>query len=113
MSHGIVMTDEKIEMLKTLREEKLPNKEIAKELGVSAPTVNYWIKKLNLPKRIITPSSQKRDRHLIHTKLDDDVYDGIWKIVKKRYVSPLGKFHLVVNEALREYLREHKHELEG
>lgn len=49
----------------------------------------------------------------VHLKLEDDVYEGIWKIVKKRYVSPVRKFHVVLNEALREYIENHKDELEG
>jgi hypothetical protein len=40
--------------------------------------------------------------------LEEDVYEGIWNIVKKRFVSPVKKFHIVINEALREYIKEHK-----
>ena len=46
----------------------------------------------------------------VHLKLEDDVYEGIWEIVKKRYVSPIRKFHIVVNEALKEYIEKHKSE---
>jgi len=102
MVDGTLMTDEKIEMLKRLREQRLSNEEIAEKLGVSAPTVAYWIRKLyTLP---------ERRKHLVHTKLEDDVYEGIWEIVKKRFVSPLQKFHVIVNEALREYIEKHREE---
>ena len=40
----------------------------------------------------------------VHIKLEDDVYEGIWEIVKKRYVSPIRKFHVVVNESLHRYI---------
>lgn len=44
----------------------------------------------------------------VHLMLEEDVYEGIWDIVKKRYVSPVKKFHVVVNEALREYIEKNK-----
>jgi len=50
---------------------------------------------------------------MIHTRLKNEIFEGIWAIVKKRYVSPIKKFHIVVNEALREYIEEHKQELGG
>jgi hypothetical protein len=49
----------------------------------------------------------------IHLFLEEELYNKIWEIVKKRYVSPTRKFYLVVNEALREYIENHKQELEG
>ena len=48
----------------------------------------------------------------VHVLLEDEVYEKIWKIVKKRYISPLKKYHIVINEALKEYLENHKQELE-
>jgi len=48
----------------------------------------------------------------IHILLEDDVYEGIWEIVKRRFTSPTRKFHIIVNEALREYLQKHREELE-
>jgi hypothetical protein len=49
----------------------------------------------------------------IHLYLEEEIYEKIWEIVKKRYVSPTRKFYLVVNEALREYIEKHRQELEG
>jgi hypothetical protein len=49
----------------------------------------------------------------IHLYLEEELYNKVWEIVKKRYVSPTRKFYLVVNEALREYITNHKQELEG
>jgi metal-responsive CopG/Arc/MetJ family transcriptional regulator len=46
----------------------------------------------------------------IHLILEEDVYKHIWEIVKKRYVNPSRKFHVVVNEALKEYIERHKDE---
>jgi len=42
----------------------------------------------------------------VHVILDDDVYEQIWEIVKRRYVSPVKKLHIVINEALREYIEK-------
>jgi len=49
----------------------------------------------------------------VHLKLEDDVYEGIWKLINRRYVSPFRKFQKVVNELLREALENHKDELES
>jgi len=49
----------------------------------------------------------------VHLRLDEDVYVDIWKIVKNRYINPVKKLHIVVNEALREYIEKHKNEIEG
>jgi|GEM_PF-6490672 len=49
----------------------------------------------------------------IHLYVEEELYNKIWTIVKKRFVSPTRKFYIIVNEALREYVENHKHELEG
>jgi hypothetical protein len=49
----------------------------------------------------------------VHIILSDEVYEGIWNIVKKRYVSPIRKFQLVVNEALMEFIEKHKDEVQA
>jgi len=43
----------------------------------------------------------------VHLLIDRDLYEAIWKIVKKRFVIPTKKLHIVVNEALREYVDKH------
>jgi len=47
---GSKLTDEKIRLLKELREQKLPNKLIAQKLGVPPWTVSRWVKELGLPR---------------------------------------------------------------
>jgi hypothetical protein len=47
----------------------------------------------------------------VHMLLEDDVYEAMWAIVKNRFVSPVKKFHVVLNEALREYIEKHKDEI--
>jgi hypothetical protein len=44
----------------------------------------------------------------IHIVIDDDIYVKLWEITKRRYISPVRKFHIVVNEALREYIQRHE-----
>jgi len=50
---------------------------------------------------------------MVHTRIHDQIFEGIWTIVKRRYVSPIKKFHISLNEALAEYIERHKEELEG
>jgi len=38
---------------------------------------------------------------LVHVKMEEELYQKLWEIVKKRYTVPTKKFHLVLNEALR------------
>jgi len=42
----------------------------------------------------------------VHIVLEDDIYEQIWQIVKERYVSPVKKLHIIVNEALRQYIEK-------
>jgi len=49
----------------------------------------------------------------VHLLLDEDVYIDIWKIVKSRYINPVKKLHVVINQALREYIEKHKNEIKG
>jgi len=43
----------------------------------------------------------------VHLLLDRHVYERLWEIVKKRIVIPTKKLHVVVNEALKEYIDKH------
>jgi len=43
------------DVIRRMREEGLPNREIAEKLGISHTTLHYWIKRLNLEKRIRNP----------------------------------------------------------
>ena len=47
----------------------------------------------------------------VHVLLEDDVYEGIWDIVKAKYTSPVRKFHIVLNEILRKGIKEEKKRL--
>jgi len=53
---------------------------------------------------------EKPSYRKVHLLMEDEVFKSIWEIVKRRYVSPIRKFHIVVNEALREYIERHKEE---
>jgi len=48
----------------------------------------------------------------VHLFIEEDLYEKLWEITKKRWTSPVKKFHIVVNEALREYIERNKHLLE-
>jgi len=43
----------------------------------------------------------------VHWNVERELYEGIWRIVKKRFPVPTRKLHIVVNEALREYIEKH------
>lgn len=47
----------------------------------------------------------------VHVLLEDDVYKGLWQIVKAKYTSPVRKFHIVLNEILRKGIKEEKQKL--
>jgi len=44
----------------------------------------------------------------VHLRIEREVYEALWEIVKKRFVLPTHKLHIVVNEALKEYVEKHK-----
>jgi hypothetical protein len=43
----------------------------------------------------------------VHLRIREDLYKRLWEICKKRYVVPVRKFYIVVNEAIEEYLKTH------
>jgi predicted DNA-binding protein len=51
---------------------------------------------------------EKKEYVLIHVKMEREIYERLWQLVKKRYTIPTKKFYLVVNEALREYIEDHQ-----
>lgn len=40
----------------------------------------------------------------IHVLVNADVYKKLWIITSKRFDSPARKVHIVINEALKEYV---------
>jgi len=42
---------------------------------------------------------------MVHLKMRRDLWEALWRITKERFVCPHKKFHVVVNEALEEYVR--------
>ena len=41
----------------------------------------------------------------VHIVIREDLYKALWDYIKKKYDIPVKKFSLVVNEALKEYLK--------
>lgn len=57
---------------------------------------------------------KKPKRKYRHILMDNELYLLLWKVVKKRFDVPHRKLHIVVNEAIREYIERHYPEfLEG
>jgi len=46
----------------------------------------------------------------VHLMIDEELYHKVWEIVKRRFPVPTKKLHIVVNEALREYIERHGEE---
>jgi len=44
---------------------------------------------------------EKPKYRLVHVKIEEELYQKLWKLAIKRYVIPTKKLHLVLNEALR------------
>ncbi len=44
----------------------------------------------------------------VHIKIDDDLYREVWKLVSEKYDNPSRSFHLIVDKALRMYLKKVK-----
>lgn len=47
----------------------------------------------------------------VHLLLEDDIYKGLWEIVKARYTAPVRKLSIVANELLRKAIEEEKQKL--
>jgi len=48
-----------------------------------------------------------------HVLIEEDLYAAIWEYIKKKYEIPTRKFTMVLNQALREFLENHKDDMEG
>jgi hypothetical protein len=48
----------------------------------------------------------------IHILIDEEIYAQLWEIVKGRYINPTKKLHIVIDEAFREYIKNHQHEIQ-
>jgi hypothetical protein len=57
-------------------------------------------------------NEKKEKKEVVKTNImiEKDLYEKLWKITTKRFISPARKFHLIINEALREYVEKHKDE---
>jgi metal-responsive CopG/Arc/MetJ family transcriptional regulator len=62
-------------------------------------------------KRKMNEEKEKKEVIITNITIEKDLYEKLWEIVKKRYVSPARKFHIIVNEAFREYIERHKDEI--
>jgi hypothetical protein len=54
---------------------------------------------------------EKKEVVITNITIEKDLYEKLWKITAKRFVPPTRKFHIIVNEALREYVEKHKDEV--
>lgn len=97
-------TEEKLEKLKQMYLEGIPNKEIGEYFGIKANTVCYWVDKLNLPKRgkgkfkkIDNPfleQTHERDYWLGYIFADGHVHRGWLQLcsINKEVVEEFNKF---------------------
>jgi len=46
----------------------------------------------------------KGDKVKVHTLIEKELYEALWEITKQRFTVPIKKFHIVLNEAIREYI---------
>ena len=59
------------------------------------------------------PEAPPRPRlKVVHTHMEEELWRGLWEVTKRRFVCPTRKFHVVLNEAIREYLERHREELQ-
>lgn len=55
-------------------------------------------------------SVQKPKYRSVHVMIREDLYLKLWEIVKRRFAIPHKKFHIVLNEAIEEYVNRHLQE---
>jgi len=44
----------------------------------------------------------------VHVLIEEGVYRKVWRIVASRFVNPSRSLSIVVNEALKEYVKRHE-----
>ena len=97
-------SEEKLEKLKQMYLEGIPNKEIGEYFGIKANAVCYWVDKLNLPKRgkgkfkkIDNPfleQTHERDYWLGYIFADGHVHRGWLQLcsINKKVIEEFNKF---------------------
>lgn len=48
--------------------------------------------------------SKKEKYRKVHFLIREDIYEKLWKITAKRFFPPTRKLHIVINEALEQYI---------
>jgi len=49
-------------------------------------------------------------KHFVKVAVDDDMYEKLWKITKRRFPLPCKKLSTILREALKEYIERHEKE---
>ena len=57
--------------------------------------------------------SEQKEYGKIQVKIDKNLYLKLWEYIKKQYPVPYKKLHVVVNEAIKEYLEKRGIKIEG
>jgi hypothetical protein len=50
--------------------------------------------------------SEQKEYGKIQVKIDKNLYLKLWEYIKQQYPVPYKKLHVVVNEAIKEYLEK-------
>jgi len=43
----------------------------------------------------------------VHFLIRNDLYEALWKITVEKFAFPAKKFHVVINEALEQYIKNY------
>jgi len=55
-------------------------------------------------------TQEKPKKHKIMTSIDDELWNRLWNLIKRKYTSPWRAMANTVREALIEYLDRHEKE---
>jgi hypothetical protein len=57
--------------------------------------------------------SEQKEYGKIQVKIDRNLYLKLWEYIKQQYPVPYKKLHVVVNEAIKEYLEKRGMKVDG
>jgi len=55
-----------------------------------------------------TQSEKQSMYRRVHFLIREDLYENLWKITVDKYSFPAKKLHLIINEALEQYIKNYQ-----
>jgi len=53
------------------------------------------------------PQQAEKKMIKVHVMIEEELYKKLWELAVRRFTAPSKKLHIILNEAIREYVEKH------